>query len=72
MALVQINIDEQLKKAIRKKAKTYGVPASSLIRIVLVKAFIPNPLDEKPGNVFNADRDRQGEGVSIDKLINAL
>ncbi len=68
MHLLQVKIDEKLKKAIRKKAQKYGVPDSSLIRIVLTKSF----LEEKPGNVFNADRDNSGKGILIDDLISKL
>ena len=76
MSLLQINVDAKLKKAIDKKAKMYGVPASSLVRIALVKSFS----DEVPcaqhshthGNVFNAQRDNHGKGIHIDDLIDAL
>lgn len=70
MSLLQINIDDKLKKAIQKKAKQYGVPTSSLVKIVLVRSFLME--DEKPGNVFNADRDNGGKGLPIDDLIDAL
>lgn len=69
MTLLQIKINDKLKKAIQKKAKAYGVPASSLIRIVLVKSFME---EEKEGNVFNANRDNKGKGIKIDELISAL
>lgn len=68
MSLLQINIDQKLKSAIQKKAVQYGVPASSLVRIVLVKTF----LDEEPGNVFNAKRDSNGKGINVDDLISKL
>lgn len=71
MSLLQIQIDEALKKAIQRKAKKYGVPSSSLIRITLVRAF----LEEEPlvaGNIFNAYRDNDGKGVPIDDLIKML
>lgn len=68
MHLLQLKIDEKLKKAITKKAKEYGVPASSLIRITLVKSF----LQDTPGNVFNAKRDNKGKGIAIDTLIDNL
>jgi len=68
MSLLQINIDQKLKSAIHKKAVQYGVPASSLVRIVLVKTF----LDEEPGNVFNAKRDSKGKGINVDDLISKL
>lgn len=68
MNLLQIKIDDRLKKAIQQKADSYGVPASSLIRIVLVKNF----LQESPGNVFNAKRDNNNKGIKIDDLIDSL
>lgn len=71
MSLLQIQIDDELKKAIQAKAKKYGVPSSSLIRITLVKAF----LDDEPwveGNVFNAERDNEGKTLAIDDLIELL
>lgn len=67
MTLIQIKVEDDLKKAIQKKAKQYGVPVSSLIRIVLVKSFLPSE-----GNVFNADRDNNGKGIKVDDLIDAL
>lgn len=84
MALLQINIDNTLKKALQKKAKQYGVPISSLVRIVLVKSFIENgngnsahpspgsPSDFKMGNLFNADRDNGGKGIPLDDFLNLL
>jgi hypothetical protein len=74
MSLLQINVDDKLRKAIQKKADQYGVPASSLVRIVLVKSFIGDQSKSsvKVGNVFNAERDNQGKGLKIDEFINAL
>lgn len=73
MTLLQIKINDKLKKAIDKKADSYGVPTSSLIRIVLVKTFLEEKLDSLPaGNVFNADRDNNGKGIKIDDLIAVL
>lgn len=73
MTLLQIKIDDKLKKAIQEKVDLYGVPASSLIRIVLVKSFLPaRKEDVKLGNIFNAERDNNGQGIKIDDLITAL
>ena len=83
MALLQINIDDTLKKALQKKAKQYGVPISSLVRIVLVKSFTENangngnmthppvssPSNFKIGNLFNADRDNNGKGIPLDDFL---
>ena len=71
MSLLQIHMDEKLKKAIQKKAVQYGVPASSLVRIVLVRSFIGED-EMKEGNIFNAKRDNGGNGIKIDELIDAL
>ena len=67
MKLLQIKIDDSLRKAINDKADSYGVPASSLVRIVLVRSFLG-----EEGNVFNAERDNKGKGIKIDDLIAAL
>ncbi|GEM_PF-1092403 len=72
MSLLQINVDEKLKKAIQKKADQYGVPASSLVRIVLVKSFLEGKKGSAAGNVFNAERDNNGKGIKVDELIDAL
>lgn len=72
MTLLQIKVDEKLKKAIDKKADSYGVPSSTLVRIMLVKSFIEKPAELAPGNVFNAERDNHGKGIAIDDLIAAL
>jgi len=74
MNLLQIKIDTKLKKAIQKKADLYGVPVSSLIRIVLVKSFLEEDEEANPdfGNVFNAKKDNKGKGMKIDDLIEAL
>ncbi len=72
MSLLQLQVDEVLKKAIQKKAKKYGVPASSLIKIVLVDSFLNEDEASSVGNIFNAKRDNQGEGIPIDDVINAL
>lgn len=73
MNLLQIKIDDNLKKAIDEKADIYGVPTSSLVRIVLVKTFLGGDVNgAQPGNVFNADRDNGGKGLKIDDLISSL
>ena len=72
MNLLQIKIDDKLKKAIKNKADEYGVPASSIVRIVLVKTFIGGDEESEPGNVFNAERDNKGKGINIDNLIEQL
>ncbi|MBI4272337.1 hypothetical protein HY621_00600, partial [Candidatus Uhrbacteria bacterium] len=73
MTLLQVKVDNKLRQAIKTKSRQYGVPASSLVRIVLIKSFLS---DKKTtgvrGNVFNADRDCGGKGILIDELINAL
>jgi len=68
MALLQIEVNDKLKKAIQKKAETYGVTTSAIIRIVLIKSFT----EPSGGNIFNADRDNSGKGIAIDGLINNL
>lgn len=70
MALLQVNVDDSLKDAIQKAAKSYGVPATSLIRICLVDKFIKEEFSA--GNIFNADRDNNGEGIDIDDFIAAF
>lgn len=72
MPLLQVNIDQRLKKAISDKAASYGVPTSSLIRIILVKTFLKKQDDNTPGNVFNAQRDNKDKGIEIDELIKML
>lgn len=73
MSLFQINIDEKLNKAIKEKAEMYDVPATSLVRIVLVRSFMQEDKDEiEPGNIFNAYRDSKGKGIKIDDLIDLL
>jgi hypothetical protein len=72
MPLLQVQIDAKLKKAIKTKSSAYGVPASSLVKIVLTKAFIEKKETIKEGNVFNAQRDNNGQGLKIDDLIDML
>lgn len=82
MILFQMKIDNNLKTAIQKKAKLYGVPASTLVRIVLVKSFLEDKKkstkyiedEENPnfGNVFNAKRDNKGKGMNIEDFLSAL
>ena len=82
MTLFQMKIDNNLKTAIQKKAKLYGVPASTLVRIVLVKSFLEDKRkpgnqivdEENPnfGNVFNAKRDNKGKGLDIEDFLSAL
>jgi len=69
MTLLQLKVDDALKSAIDEKSREYGVSASALIRIVLVKAFKPS---KKMGNIFNAERDNNGMGLSLDDLIEQL
>ena len=71
MNLIQIKVEDALKEAITRKAKEYGVPASTLIKITLVKTFMQDT-DTSAGNVFNADRDNNGEGIAIDDLLKNL
>lgn len=70
MSLLQIQVDDKLKKAMKAKAALYGVPMSSLVRIVLVQAFLGDTVSK--GNVFNAERDNDGKGMPIDDLISSL
>ena len=70
MTLLQVQVDETLKKAISKRAKRYGVPSSSLVKIALTEAFMPE--DEVFGNVFNADRDNSGKGISGGDFLKML
>ena len=70
MSLLQLQIDETLKKAISVKAKRYNVPASSLIKIILTDAFLPS--EEEIGNIFNAFRDNNDKGISGKDFINML
>jgi len=70
MNLLQVKVDDKLKDAIKKKAEAYGVPSTSLVRIVLVKAFLDVP--ENPGNVFNSKRDNKGKGIKINDLLSQL
>ena len=69
MTLLQVNIEDDLKEAIQKKAKAYGVSVSAIVKIVLARSFM---MEGKPGNVFNADRDNKGKGLPVDDLIDAL
>lgn len=70
MSLLQINVDDNLKQAIKDRAKKYGVPVSSVVKIVLVKAFLD--ADDQPGNIFNASRDNNGKGIKIDDVMSML
>lgn len=72
MTLLQVKIDNDLSKAIKEKAVLYGVPVSSLVKIVLVKSFLSDDNCIEEGNVFNANRDNKGKGINIDNLITAL
>lgn len=71
MTLLQLKIADNLSEAIKTKAATYGVPASSLIRIVLTRSFLEEK-ESEAGNIFNANRDNQGKGIKIDDLIAML
>ncbi len=72
MTLLQVTIGDELKEAIATKSKEYGVPATSLVRIALVKTFLPQGESPENGNIFNANRDNDGKGIAIDDLIAAL
>lgn len=75
MTLLQVKIEESLKKAIQRRASRYNIPVSSLIKIVLVRTFLDeSEADEKitPGNVFNAERDNKGKGIPLEKLLALL
>ena len=71
MSLLQVQIDDILKEAIQSQSVRYGVPASSLVRIVLVDAFLAD-VDSTPGNVFNADRDNHGKGIPAVDFLKLL
>jgi hypothetical protein len=73
MTLLQLKVDDSLKKAMDKKADMYGVPVSTLVRIVLVRSFIEGEGSKtEAGNIFNAEHDNQGKGIKIDDLIASL
>ncbi|MCF6269534.1 MAG: BrnA antitoxin family protein [Melioribacteraceae bacterium] len=71
-SLLQLKIDSPLKEAISQKAKKYGVPASSLIRIALTQAFMDENNDDMFGNIFNADRDNEGKGIPVKDFLEML
>jgi antitoxin component of RelBE/YafQ-DinJ toxin-antitoxin module len=66
MSLLQVEVSDELKTAIKEKASLYGITTSAMVRIVLVKNFI------EEGNIFNADRDNNGKGMPVDTLIQKL
>lgn len=66
MSLLQVEVSNKLKNAIKEKAQLYGITTSAMVRIVLVKTFI------EEGNVFNAERDNNGKGMPVDNLIQKL
>ena len=66
MSLLQIEISDDLKAAIKEKAKLYGITTSAMVRIVLVNNFA------EEGNIFNANMDNNGKGMPVDALIQKL
>lgn len=73
MKLLQIKVNDNLKRAIDEKSERYGVSASSLVRIILVQSFLDGSQKTwEPGNIFNADRDNYGRPIHIDDLIKKL
>lgn len=76
MALLQVQIDNRLKKALHGSARIYGVPVSSLVKIVLTRSFLLDGSKSSPenmtGNIFNAERDNHGKGVMLDDILSRL
>lgn len=68
MALLQIQVEEALKKSIQAKAKFYGVSTSALLKIHLTQHFLENE-NFVAGNVFNAPRDNRGKGVLLEDFL---
>ncbi|PIQ78853.1 hypothetical protein COV81_04035 [Candidatus Peregrinibacteria bacterium CG11_big_fil_rev_8_21_14_0_20_41_10] len=69
-SLLQLKIDTSLKDAIKRRADQYGVSISAIVKIALVEAFAAE--DFVRGNIFNANRDNNGEGIALDTLIDQL
>lgn len=69
-SLLQLKIDTALKDAIKRRADQYGVSISAIVKIALVEAFAAD--DFVRGNIFNANRDNNGEGIALDTLIDQL
>ena len=72
MTLLQLKVDQSLKKAIKKTADEYGVTSSAIVKMVLFKAFLNKNMPFDVGNIFNADRDNQGKGIVLDDFISLL
>lgn len=72
MKLLQIKVTPSLLEAIKEKAKQYGVPVSSLVKITLSQTFLEEKTNDKPGNIFNAERDSNNKGIPLEEFLNEL
>lgn len=75
MYLLQIKIDQELHDAVAEKAKEYGVPVSSMVRIALVNTFLKHLKDghhehshESNGHHTNEDDHGKADGKP-DRII---
>lgn len=72
MTLLQLKVDQNLKKAIKKTADEYGVTSSAIVKMVLFKAFLNKNIPYDVGNIFNSERDNGGKGVALEEFISLL
>jgi len=73
MTVLQIAISEEIKKRLNKRTKPVGISNTAYVKILIAKDLGLLAQDNfVAGNLFNADRDNDGQGIPIADMKNML
>lgn len=71
MTTLQIKVQKDLDRALQEKSSKIGISKTAYVKVLMAKD-LGIGFDEEPGNLFNADRDNGGRGLSLDEFKSFL
>ena len=73
MSILQIPLSEEMKRGLNERTNPIGISNTAYVKVLIAKdlGLIGNDNFE-PGNLFNADRDNGGKGISIADMKSML
>jgi len=73
MSTLQISLPEALEKKLKAKTRAVGVSNTAYVKILIARDLgVLDVPEYEPGNLFNADRDNHGQGLSLSEMKNLL
>lgn len=73
MTTLQIPLSPEMQKMLKKRTHPVGVSSTAYVKILIARdlGLLPEN-DFEPGNLFHANRDNDGQGISFSKMKNML